>query len=1126
MRGGGLERPGWCEGGPREGVRPELPTCGANGRPGEKEFQPIQKGRGHVTSPSCLEMKDLLQNLEESPAKVPVASEKQSGLPNKEAPGMKADGTGLCCNMGEPRAQARTGALLEASQCSGGVAVSGNDSLVSPEPLSPASSKEEEEEEEVPASARQTEEEAFQNPDQEMNAVSNSHPPVQQGTFGPPSNPSLALALDVCPTGTWLEGQTLQGSSFRRTPWGDCMDLCEVQEGGLKTNPSGERVEDLGEATELPMAEALLQAGSPGRELCNNEHKGSDSMDLFSSPVHKGTIGIQKGSTGLSCRKGKGEHFPSEHGRFLSPAEQLTVPKDQDRHSDIGRFSLCDGVQAALEDDLRVSSSEASSIQEDKSSSLRHEKCITLGQGNGALLSKRHNFGSFQNSCSIKYVSTFLSCWAPQLDFGGNGLPLRVDSLRTALLLCDLALPHWATSSFCVAEIGVLADEKSLKVPQLGGPSPFAQKADPSSGRGGPMDSLSPEGVIVMQSTGAWPHHKEAFAPSQASGRLQAQMNEGAWEMVRWVLRGAENGEVAMEAWRKALRLRDQEVNDLPSAPEETYALARNPFLDCRHLQEDRRGAATKIAFSLRISPALLESSGRFISLQKIFSCSPYRNNCVGLGRAGRPLNSVYPLEVSCSSLSKAGAENWSFNGGDAFDGSESILERKGNIFPPYKRVEVHKASYGADAGGMKTGNATGCNNTRLSLQLACDGDLSKTSLLCRATFRKDQCLEEQEKYQNHPSSPASNLSYLNRKDSSLCTKCSARQREPIYQMKIFLYPCYSFDSCTLFEEKNNSPKTEVLECQQPSLIFYKKLNYHDLQTVIRSAIKYVRYNKNESLHSKVELQVTPSATAALLTGYHQGPFHKIITESSNNNTGSEFTGNLLNEDFLESQSPRTLSGSSASESLNQNDFVKNWAPQSKTHNLHSASESIHKRPSGRFNFEKGLLSASKLASSPFQTGPMTSAQIKGQERMKGLLLKSYRKRKIASLLSAGLGSQFPENKKTCVFPKEAAFASPSHGSPLARRHCRASLLCEREAGGRSRLFGLESERASRSPGRDAAAACSLPSRRTCKCCKGPRVEAVVSLYPLEQPLEDLEADLREAADSWDDGRISSSHSF
>ncbi|XP_026538684.1 protein PRR14L isoform X2 [Notechis scutatus] len=1095
MRGGGLERPGWCEGGPR------LPTCGAKGRPGEKEFQPVQKGREHVASPSCLEMKDLLQNLE-SPAKVPVASEKQSGLPKEEAPGMKADGSGLCCNAGEPRAQARTGALLEASPCSGGVAVSGSNRLVSPEPLSPASAKEDEE---VPASARQTEGEAFQNPGQEMKAVCNSRPSVQQGAFGPPGNPSLALALDVGPRGPRLEGQALQGSSLGRTSWGDCVDLseaaCEVQEGTFKSHPSGGRMEDLGEATELQMAEAPLQAGSPGRELSNNEPKAGDSTDLFSSPVHKGMIRIQKGSAGPSCWKGEGEHFPSKRSMYLSPAEPLVVPKDQDQHSAIGRFSLCDGVQAALEGDLRVSPSEASSIPEDKSSSPRHEKCVTLGQRNGALLSKRHNLGSFQNSCSIKYVSTFLSCWAPQLDFGGNGLPLRVDNLRTAFPLCDLALPQWATGSFCV-----LADEKSLKVPQLRGPSPFAQKADPGSGHGGPMDSLSPEGVIVMQNPGAWPHHKEAFAPSQASGRLQAGMNEGAWEMVRWVLRRAENGEVAMEAfWGKALRWRVRAVNDLPSAPEEIYALARNLFLDCRHLQESRRGPATKIAFSLGISPALLESGARFVSLPKKFSCSPYRNNWVGLDRAGRPLNSVCPLEVPCSSLSQAEAENWSINGGDAFDGSGSILERKGNILPPYERVEVHKASHGADAGGVKTGNATGCSDARLSLRRAFDGDLSKTPLLCRATFRKGQCLEEQEKYQSHPSSPASNLSHLNRKDSSLCTKCSALRREPIYQMKIFLHPCYSVDSCTLFEQKDDSPKTEFLECQQPSLIFYKKLNYHDLQTVIRSVIKYVRCNKNKSLHSKRELKVTPSATTALLTEYHQGPFHKIITESSNNNTGSEFTGNLPNEDLLESQSPRTLSGSSASESLNRNDFVKKWAPRSKTHDLHSASESIHKRPSGKFNFEKGLLSASKLASSPFQTGPAAaSAQIKGQERMKGLLLKSYRKRKILSLLSAGLGSQFPQNKKMCLFPKEAALASPSHGSPLAQRHCRASLPREREA-------GLESERASSSPGRDAAAACSLLSRRTCQHRKGPRVEAFVSLYPLEQPLEDLEADPREA---------------
>ncbi|XP_026572885.1 protein PRR14L isoform X2 [Pseudonaja textilis] len=1047
-------------------------------------------------------MKDLLQNLEDSPVKVPVASEKPCGLPNEEAPGMKADGTGLCCNTGEPRPQARTGALLEASPCSGGVAVSGSKRLISPEPLSPASAREDEE---VPASARQTEGEVIQDPGPETKAVCNSRPSVQQGAFGPPGNPGLALALDVGPRGARLEGRALQCSSLGRTSPGDCMDLsevaCEVQEGTFKSDPSRGQMEDLGEATEPQMAEAPLQAGSPGRELSNNEPQGNGSMDLFSSPAHKGMIGIQKGSAGPSCWKGEREHLPSKRSMFLSPAEELVAPKDPDRHSDIGRFSLCDGVQAALEGDPRVSSSEAGSIPEDKSSSLRHEKCVTLGQRNGALLSKRHHLGSFQNSCSIKYVSTFLSCWAPQLDLGGNGLPLRADSPRTAFLLCGSALPQWATRSFCV-----LADEKSLNVLQLRGPSPFAQKADPGPGHGGPMDSLSSGGVIVRQNPGARPHHKEAFAPSQASGRLPAVMNEGAWEMVGWVLRGAENVEVAMEAfWGKTLRLRVQAVSDLPSAPEEVYALARNLFLDCRRLQESRRAAATKIAFSLGISPALLESSGRVISLPPKFSCSPYRNNWVGLGRAGRPLNSVRPLEVPCSSLSQAEAEKWSINGGDAFGGSESILEGKGNILPPYGGVEVHKASHAADAGGMKAGNATGCSNTRLSLRRAFDGGLSKTPLLCRATFRKGQCLEEQEKCRGHPSSPASNLSRLNRKDSSLCTKCSALQREPIYQMKIFLHPCYSLDSCTLFEQKDDSPKTEFLECQQPSLIFYKKLNYHDLQTVIRSVIKYVRCNKNKSLHSKRELKVTPSATTALLTEYHQGPFHKIITESSNNNTGSEFTGHLPNEDLLESQSPRTLSGSSASESLNPSDSVKNWAPRSETHDLHPASESIHKRPSGKFNFEKGLLSASNLASSPFQTGPAaTSPQIKGQARTKGLLLKSFRKRKMPSLLSAGLGSQFPQNKKTCLFPKEPALASPSHGSPLAQRHCRASLPREREA-------GLESERVSSSPGRDAAAAGSLLSRRTCQHCKGPRVEAVVSLYPLEQPLEDLEADPREA---------------
>ncbi|XP_058014074.1 protein PRR14L isoform X2 [Ahaetulla prasina] len=1027
---------------------------------------------------------------------------------------MKADGTGLFCNTGEPRAQVRTGALLEASQCSGGVAVSGNDSSVSQEPLSPAST---DEEEELPAFARQAGEETFQNPGQEMNAVFNSCPE----TFGSSRKHSRALTLDACPPGTRLEttGQACQGS----TPWGDRMDLseaaCEVPEGSFKSSPSDGRMEDLGEASELQMAEAPLQAGSPWGELSNDEHKRDDSLELPSSPVHKGRIDIQKGSAVHGCWKG-GEHFPSEHGRFLSAAEQLTGPKDQ--HSEIGCSSLCDVIQAPFEDDLRVSSSEASSIQGDRSSFLRHEKCITwITQGNGALLLKRNNFGFFQNNCSIKSVSALLSCLAPQLDLGGNGLPLRVepkDNLRTALLLYDLALPLCATSSFRVTEISVCADEKSfIKVPQLHGPSPFAQKADPGSGHGGPMDSLSPEGVIVMRSTSAWLHHKEAFAPSQARGRLQAVMNEGAWEMVRWVLRGAENGEVAMEPfWRKTLRFSDWTVNDLSSAPEEIYVLARNLFLDCKNPQRGRRGAATKISFSLGRSPALLESSARFFSLQKCFSCSPYRNNWVALDRAGSPLDSVYPLEVPCCNLPKTEAENRRVDGGDAFDSSESILER--NIFPPYGRVEIHKASFGADAGGMKTiRNATERNNTRLFLQLAFDGDLSKAFLLSRATFRKGRCLEEEEKeetYRIHPSSPASHLPYLNKKGSSLCTKRSAQQREPVYQMKIFLYPGYFLDRCTLFEQKSDSPKTEFLECQQPSLIFYNKLNHHDLQTVIRSAIKYVRCNKNESLRSKMELKVTPPATA-LLTEYHQGPFQEIIVESSNNNTGSEFTGNQLNEDFLESQSPRTLFGcsESTSELLNRNHFVQNRA-QSKADDLHSASESLHKSPSEKFNFKNGLLSASKLASSPFRTGPAVSAKTKGQERMKGLLLKPYRKRKISSLIPAGLGSQ---NKKMCLFPKEAALTSISlkaHHSPSAQRHCRGTLLLEREADGRSRPFGLESERLSSSPRGDAAAAGPLTRKRTCQRFKAPRVGATVSLYPLEQSLgakHDLEASPREA---------------
>ncbi|XP_032084974.1 protein PRR14L isoform X2 [Thamnophis elegans] len=1007
---------------------------------------------------------------------------------------MKADGTGLYCNTGEPRAQARTGA------CSGGVAVSGNDSLGSQEPLCPDSS----EEEELSPCARQAAEEKCRNPGQEINAVFNSRPSVQQRTFGTPSKHRLGLPLDVCPPGTRLEttGQTLQGS----TPWGERMDdseaAYEVQVGSLKSNPGSGRMEDLGAASELQTAEAPLQAGSPRGELSNNEHKGDNSVDFPSSPVHKGIVEIQKGPAVHSCCKGGGEHFPLEHCRFPSPAGQLTVPRD--RHSEIGCSPLCDVAQAAFEDELRMSSLEPSGIQD----SLCHEKCITLGKGNGALLLKRKNFGFFQNSCRLKSVSAFPSCLAPQLDLGRNGLPLRVepkDNLRTALLLCDFALPWCASSSFCLTEVSLLADGKSLKVAQPPGPPPFAQKAGPSVGPGGPLGSLSPEEVIVMGKARACPHHKKASAPGQASGRLQAAMKEGAWEMVRWVLRGAGNGEVAMEPfWRKALRLSDQTVNDLSSAPEEIYALARNLFFDCKNLQKGSREAALKISFSLGISPALLESSMKYFSLQKFFSCSPCSNNWVGLERAGSPLDSAHPLEVPCSNLSKAEAENWCVNGGDVFDGSESILERKSHIFLPRER-EVHKALLSAGAGGMKTiEKATGHNNTRLFLKLAFDGDLSRTFLLCRATFRKGQCLEEQEQYRIHPSSPAWNLSYLNKKDS-LCTKHSVRQREPIYQMKIFLYPCYFLDSCTLFEQKNDSPKTEFLGCQQPSLIFYNKLNHHDLQTVISSAIKYVQCSKNESLHSKMELKVTPPA-AALLTEYHQGPFPEIIIESSNNNKGSEFTGNLLNEDFLKSQSPRTLCGcpESTSESLNRNDFAKNRAPQSKTNDLHSASESVHKSPSEKFNFKYGLLSASKLASSPFQTA---FAKIKGQERMKGLLLKSYRKRKTSSLISAGLGSQ---NKKMCFFPKEeAALTFPSlktHGSPLA--------LLERGADGCSRPFGLESERVSSSLRRDVAAAFPLTSRRTCQPFKGPRAEAIVSLYPLEQSWEakeDLGADPSEA---------------
>ncbi|XP_070618558.1 protein PRR14L isoform X3 [Erythrolamprus reginae] len=1026
---GGLKRPGWCEGGPG----------GGNARPGEKAFQLNQKGRKRVSSPSCLEIKDLPQNLE-SPAKVRVASEKQPGLP-REAPGMKADGPGQYSHpAGEPRAQARTGALLKASQCSGGAAASGDGSFVSQEPLGPASSKEEEEE--PPTCARPTGEKRFQ-----MDAVSNSRPSVQQEMFETP--------LHACPPGTSLEttGQTFQGSPA----WGERMHLsgaaCKGPEGSFfKSGPSSGRMEDLGEASELQGPEAP------------------------------------------------------------------TVPKD--RPSENGCSPLCDVVQAASGGEPRGSPSEAGSIQQNGSSPFRHEKCITLGKGNGALLLKRNSFVFLQNSCSIEYVSVLLSRLPPQLDLGGDGFPLRVEpegTLRTALLLCDLAQPLRAARSIRVPEVSVSAGEKSLLVPPLHGPSPFAQKADPGSGRRGPiLYSLSPEGVIVMRRTEAWLHHKTAFAPRQDSGKLQAGMNEGAWEMVRWGLRGAESGEVAMEPfWRKILCFSDQTLSDLSSAPEEIYALARNLFLDCKHLPKGRRRAATEISLSLGISPALSESSGRF-SLQFLFSCSPYRKNWVGLDGARSPLDCVYPLEVPGSHLSRAEAENWSVDGRDAFDGSESILERKSNLFlPSCERVEVHKASFGADAGGMKTiENAPVRNNTRLFLQLAFDGDLSKTFPLCRATFRKGQCLEEQKKYQIHPPSPACNLSYLNKKDSCLCTKRLTQQTEPVYQMNIFLYPCYFLDGCTLFEQKNNSPKTEFLKHQRPSLIFCKKLSHHDLQTVISLAVKYVRCNKNESLHSKMELKATPPATA-VLTEYHQGLFQEIIIESSNNNNQrSEFAGHLLNKDFLESQNRRTLFGcsESTSESLSGNDFVKNRT-QSKTDNLHSASESVHKSLSEKFSFKNGLLSASKLALSPFQTGATTSAQIKGQERMKGLLLKSYRKRKRPSLVSAGLGCQ---NKKMCFFPKDAVSMSPSlkaHGSPLAQRPRRGTLLLGRGADGGSWPFGLGRERVSSSPRAVAAAAGPLTSKGTHQRFRGPGIEATVSLAPLGQPLgaaQGLEAVLRE----------------
>ncbi|XP_063171807.1 protein PRR14L [Candoia aspera] len=1169
MRGGGFAGPRWGEGGPREGAvaakggrlvaRPGLVTCEENRRSEEKELQLIQKERECIPSPSRVEIKGLLQNLEENPAKVQVASEKQSSL-MREAPGMKADGTRLYGKTGEHSARGRTGIVPEASQCSGGgtvmarVAVSGTDSLVSQEPLSPASPEEEEEEEEgggkgLSACARQTGEETFQNPGQEMNAVFSNRPSVRQDTFSMHSNSGLALALGACLPGLSSEatGHTFQGSStIRNTPWGDHTDLfevaCEVQEESLKSNQNCEKV--LGEwASEPNVVGAMWQTGSAEGELSNEddlEQKGDDSTAPPCSCAHEGAIEIQKGSAVHNCWKEEDEHFHSGCGRFPIPAKQLTVSKDV--HSEMGISSLCEVVQASFED-LKLGSSEVGGIQEDKDSFLSRERLLAIAKENQTLLLKGSNFGCFQNNGS-RSIPSLRSCLDYHLDFGGNGSP-RVepkDNLGTAILICESALPLCATGSPSGIDVNVFADGKSLNIPQLCDRLPFTKKANTSLGHRGALDSLSRKEVIVMQSISPLHCHKKAFASSQNSSRC-AVMNEGTWEMARCVLRGAGKGRPGMETlWGGAFCSSDQGTNDFCSATKEFYAPSRNLSLDCNYPQKGRRGTATKISHGLGISPVPFVSSGKFTFLQTFYNtacnCCPYRNNCVDLDRAGSTLDSVCSLDAPCSSLFKAGtseaeAENGRVDGDDAFVNSEGILDGNSNIFPPYERVEVNKASFGADAGGMKTmKNVIVCNYTLTpspSLQLALGGDLSKILHLCEARVRKAQSLEEQEKYQIHPSFLALNLSDLKLKDSSVCTTVSAQQRESIYWMKILLYPRYFLDSCSLFKQKNDSPEREFLGCWQSSLIFYKKVDYHDLQTLISSAIKYIRCNENESLHSKIGHNLSPPVTASLTEYYHNTFQQNTLGEESSNNLGSELTGNLLKEDSVESQSTRILLGylECTSELLNWNDFVKNQAPQSKADELNSASESANKSPSEKLNFKNGSLSDSKLASSPnqtsFQTDPTIPAKVKGQKRMKGLHLKSYGKREISSLMCTGLGLQAPQNKKMCLSQKEEALTSPSlkaHDSPLARECILATVGLEREADCRVSPSGLETEWASSSVRQDTLVDCPLGSREISQHLEGAKqgsggVEEIVALSSKtsEQSLEakqNLEADQRE----------------
>ncbi|KAM6423214.1 protein PRR14L isoform 2-T2 [Liasis olivaceus] len=1160
MRGGGVARPGWCEGDPREEglaatggrvvARPRLPASEESRRSEEKEFQLIQKERECISSPSCVEIKGLPQNLEESPAKVQVASEKQSSL-TKEAPGMKADGTRLYCKTGEHGARARTGILPEASWCSGGdtvmarVAVSGADSLVSQEPLSPASPEEEEGGGGLSTHAKQAGEETFQNQGQEINAIFNNCPSVQQDTFSMHSNSSLALALDAGPPGMSSEatGHTFQGSStFGNSPWGECMDLsevaCEVQEKSFKSSQSCEKGELLEEwASELNMAEALLQARSPEGELSNSddtEQKGDDSMDPSHSCAHEGTVEIQKGSAVQHCWKEDGR-FHSEHGRFPIPAEQLAMPKDV--HSRIGTSSLCDVVQASSEDDLRIGSSEAGSIQEDKASFLRHERLITIAKENQTLLLKGNNFGCFQNNCHIS-IPSLCSYLDHHLDFRENDLP-RVeskDNLGTATLICDLALPLCATNSSSVIDVNLFTSNKSLKIPSLCDRRPFTTKANSRLGHGGPLDSRSPKEALVVRSIGPLLHHKKGFASGQNSGGC-AEMNKGAWEMAKHMPSRAEKGNPGMGGlWRKASCSGDQGTNDLCPATEEFCTLSRNLFSDYNHLQEGRRGTATKISYGLGTSPSPFASNGKFTSLQKCCntacSCSLYGDNRVDPDGAGSTLGSVYSLDAPCSNLSKAGtsraeAENRSADGDETFDNSEGILGVSSDIFPPCERVEVNRASFGADAGGMKTTESVIVRNNTSTpspyLPLALDGDLNKTLHLCEARVRKDQNLEEQEKYQIHPSSWAPNLSVLKQKDPSLRTKVSARQRESIYRMKILLYSRYVLDSYSLFEQKNDSPEREFLECQQPSLIFCKKIDYHDLQTLISSAVKYIRCKENKSVHSKIDHKVTPPVTA-LLTEYDQNAFQQnTLGEESSSDLGSELTGDLLKEDSAESQGTRIPLGclERTFELLNQNDFGKNQAPRSKADERNSASESVSKSPSEKLNFKNGLFSDSKLASSPnqtsFQTGPKISAKIKGQKSKKGLHLRSHGKRELSTLIYTGLGLQFPQNKKICLSQKDEALALPSleaHSSPLAKEHFLVTVVLEREADCHVKLLGFETERASSFVRRGSLVDC-LPAIEGAKRESG-GVEEIgsISSNTLEQSLEakqNLEAAQREA---------------